>query len=216
MNLDKEFFRKACIGLFKKEINSKENTKELVLKQLLDSQLFDEAEMNEIENEMQNIIAFNNLVTLTCFIDGGVRLSQHGHAKKTVEQAASAFIVKNGEAILLKKSFEIPSFYGKDEIKTATSSHIAEYQALLSCLSAIKSVHPLPEHLNITVNTDSDIVFKQIQGHSATRPPVFRDLKAQIHEVMLSFQKVTVSYVPRECNMECDRLIKSVIGEERI
>lgn len=121
---------------------------------------------------------------LEIYIDGACK-GNPGHS------GIGVVIVKNGETIK-----NISHYIGNG------TNNIAEYTAL---------IHGLQECLNlkaehIKVNTDSELLFRQINKVYKVKHPNIIILYNQAIALMSGFKKVSVKHIPREQNSGADKL----------
>ena len=92
-------------------------------------------------------------------------------------------------------------------IGTATQN-VAEYQALIEGLKLARD-HGIER---IRVYMDSERVVDQMSGVSAVRQTQLRELREVARELVAEFASIRISWVPREMNVEADRLVKKALS----
>ena len=86
--------------------------------------------------------------------------------------------------------------------------NVAEYQALIEGLKLARD-HGIER---IRVYMDSELVVDQMSGVSAVRQTQLRELREVARELVAEFASVRISWVPREMNVEADRLVKKALS----
>ena len=86
--------------------------------------------------------------------------------------------------------------------------NVAEYQALIEGLKLARD-HGIQR---LRVYMDSELVVDQINGDSAVRQAHLNDLRETASNLKAQFKNIRVSWVPREMNVEADRLVKDALG----
>jgi probable phosphoglycerate mutase len=88
------------------------------------------------------------------------------------------------------------------------SHNVAEYRALIEGLNLAR-VHGVER---IRVYMDSELVVDQMNGVSAVKQPHLRELNEVAQKLVAQFASIRISWVPREMNVEADRLVKEALG----
>jgi len=89
------------------------------------------------------------------------------------------------------------------------TNNVAEYQALLHALRWA-TAHGATE---IAVFSDSELVVRQIEGRYKVKHPDLRPLYEQARILLTRFARARVAHVPREENVEADRLANRALDE---
>jgi len=104
---------------------------------------------------------------------------------------------------------EVSKFIG-----TATNN-VAEYTALIFGMEEVRNL----EAKEITINTDSELLAKQLGGEYKVKSSALKDLYAKVMQILKSFSEVRVNNIPREENKEADKLANKAIdnaGKKRV
>ena len=90
----------------------------------------------------------------------------------------------------------------------------AEYQALIFGLKKVKALAGgrKAKQTNVQCRLDSQLVVSQLNHEYQLKNPNIINLFVKVWNLMLDFQSVTFTHVPREQNQEADRLVKSVLN----
>lgn len=206
----KRFLTRSLFAVYK-ELLLEESTHELeeeVFRLAGDSSVYSDKEIMRNEKRLKEMKAILPYQKLTCHIDGSVLTwyenPQTKEGKKII--GSSAFIVKTeSEEVLMKQSFSIPKKYNEKD----TNSHIAEYQALVSCLRVLSIYHGKPKHLSLSIFSDSEVVVNQINMAVVTRSEEQRMLRDEALDYMKCFKNVDIQYTPRYYNKEADKMAKT-------
>jgi len=91
-------------------------------------------------------------------------------------------------------------------IGPATHS-VAEYQALIEGLRLARD----HEIQRIRVYMDSELVVDQVNGVSTVKQAHLKELHAVASGLVALFKSIRVSWVPREMNIEADRLVNDAL-----
>ncbi len=93
-------------------------------------------------------------------------------------------------------------------IGTATNN-VAEYTALIYALqeSLILGAHA------VTVNSDSELLCRQVNGSYKIKNPGIKVLFEQVAHLKDGFREITVRHIPREANRGADRLATQAVKE---
>lgn len=87
------------------------------------------------------------------------------------------------------------------------TNNIAEYTALIEALHAAKKLGAL----RLLIHTDSELMFKQIRGVYQVKAAQIKPLYEQVMGLLKNFTKVELKWVPREKNIDADRLAQGVL-----
>ena len=97
-----------------------------------------------------------------------------------------------------------------DYIGVATNN-VAEYQALIAGLEMALD-HGVR---SLIVYADSELVVRQLNGQYKVKEPTLRVLYEQAQRLLRELPDVQIKHVPREQNVEADRLVNSAIDAAR-
>jgi len=123
------------------------------------------------------------------YIDGAAK-GNPGHA------GIGVIICQNGQ--VLKNIF---NYIGK------TTNNVAEYTALIYALQ--EALLMRLEALN--VNTDSELLYRQIKKEYKVKNPAIILLYNQAMHLISGFKEVNLKYIPREENKGADKLANKAI-----
>jgi len=112
--------------------------------------------------------------------------------------AGAALIDHNGKSLA-----ELSRYLGR-----ATNNE-AEYQALLLGLGLALE----RKHASIVIQTDSELMAKQIKGSYRVKEPHLRSLFAKAHKLLEGFKHWDIKAVPRAQNRLADRLSNIAIDK---
>lgn len=172
--------------------------------------LLDNNDREFISKQMILIDSLYKSEDLTCHTDGSIRMSRG--SKTEIIGAGGAFVVKSQNKTIMKDSFPIPASYQIEDYIQRTSAPMAEYQAVLSAILSIKSAHPNPSIINLTIYTDAQTLYKQLNQESKTKHPILIAFRKKILLESSSFKSFTVVNVPRENNKEANRMCIKALG----
>jgi len=96
----------------------------------------------------------------------------------------------------------------KQHIGIATNNE-AEYYALLTALKLASGLGVE----RITVNSDSELLVKQIKGEYKVRSERIAQLHDAAMHLISSFKEFQIRHIPRELNMEADKLANEAVEE---
>lgn len=215
MKPSKKFLTHSLFAVYKELLLEKSDVQlEKELFELAeDSAVYSEKEIFDNKKRMEEMRKILPYKELHCEIDGSVLTWYDDPEEKTGKNliGSAGFIVRAEEEVLMKQSFSIPKKYAGQD----TTSHIAEYQALISCLRVLYIYHTKPEHLSLTIYSDSEVTVKQINMAVTTRKDYQRELRDEALYYMRQFKDVKLVYIPREQNKDADKLAKSNTIKER-
>lgn len=86
----------------------------------------------------------------------------------------------------------------------------AEYRAVIAALSKAKELGAL----ELDFYLDSELVVKQLKREYKVKNAELAPLFLQVHNLAVSFKKVTFQHVRREQNVEADRLVNSALDNK--
>ncbi len=130
-----------------------------------------------------------------------------GHLTARIDGASRGNPGPAGAGVLLErdgKKLAVESlFLGR------TTNNAAEYEALLAALR-LAARQPGGPH-RLTVLSDSELLVRQINGEYRVRDANLARYHREAVERMKSFARVVVRHVPREKNVEADRLANEAL-----
>jgi probable phosphoglycerate mutase len=96
---------------------------------------------------------------------------------------------------------------GFSEYIGETTNNIAEYQALLAALEYALSNH----YMRIHVQTDSELMARQIEGVYKVKSPGLKPLQERARQMIARLESFSIQHVPREANREADQLANQAL-----
>jgi len=87
------------------------------------------------------------------------------------------------------------------------TNNIAEYTALIVALQEALILRAD----KVWVNTDSELMCKQVNGEYAVKHENIKPLFAQVKHLITGFKFFQIAHVPREQNREADQLVRQVL-----
>ena len=89
-----------------------------------------------------------------------------------------------------------------------STHNVAEYRALIEGLELA-----LEREIQwIRVYMDSELVVEQMNSRSAVKEAHLQELHAVANALVAQFKSIRISWVPRELNVEADRLVNDALG----
>lgn len=175
--------------------------------------LFNEYEIELNKKEIEDIELIFKDKEFVCYVDGAVRVHYDDIENNTGKSiiASNAYVIVSESGNVIEDYFPIPTSYdGVD-----TNSHIAEYQALVSCLRVISIYHPNPQYASILINTDSKNMSHQMNMQMTVRKETMLKLRDEAFSYIKMFKNVEVRYCPRELNKRADQLARKGINQQK-
>jgi probable phosphoglycerate mutase len=96
---------------------------------------------------------------------------------------------------------------GFSEYLGEATNNVAEYQALLAALEYALRNH----YLRIHVQTDSELLARQIEGVYKVKSPALKPLQERAKQMIASLERFSIQHVPREQNQEADQLANQAL-----
>ncbi len=87
------------------------------------------------------------------------------------------------------------------------TNNIAEYTALIAALQEALIL----KADDVSVKTDSELMYKQVLGSYAVKHGNIKPLFDQVKHLMTGFKHFKIAHVPREENTEADALVRQVL-----
>jgi probable phosphoglycerate mutase len=87
------------------------------------------------------------------------------------------------------------------------TNNAAEYQALLAALEYALNNH----YLRIHVQTDSELLARQIEGVYKVKSPALKPLRQRAQQMIARLEQFSIQHVPREQNHEADQLANQAL-----
>lgn len=91
------------------------------------------------------------------------------------------------------------------------TNNVAEYRALILALEQSSGIVPLPEMLEVRM--DSELIVRQMQGKYKIKEPTLKLLASDVLKLIHNFDSVVFKHVPREQNKEADKLVNEAIDD---
>jgi ribonuclease HI len=89
------------------------------------------------------------------------------------------------------------------------TNNVAEYTAFMAALDEARALSAR----DITINTDSELLAKQLGGEYKVKNPVLKGFYERIIRVLDNFDKVVINNIPRQENKGADRLANKAIDD---
>jgi ribonuclease HI len=90
-----------------------------------------------------------------------------------------------------------------------TTNNVAEYRGLLAAL-AFAVEHG---HRDVRIRSDSELLIKQMRGEYRVKNPILQTLHEQARSLVSSLGHVVFEHIPRDRNVEADRLANLAMDE---
>lgn len=151
----------------------------------------------------------------TINIDGGLRLP----STQREGAAAAAFVLYESEHPIHKAAFPLKLYYDEDgcyqdEPGTLITSHIAEYEALNTCLRTLIHTNVNVHRIRLRIHTDSQVLYSQLKGQSRNRTPHLSRLMHESRYLISQFEDVEIIHVPREKNEFANELVQRCLDQQ--
>ena len=93
-----------------------------------------------------------------------------------------------------------------------TTNNVAEYTALIYGLqeAIIQKIK------NISINTDSELIYKQIKGEYKVKDANLKILNGLAKHLLTGFEKIEITHIPRENNKDADKLAVNAINKRPV
>jgi len=127
-----------------------------------------------------------------------------GGARGNPGPAAIGVVIRDSAGRLIKS-------YGKSIGNTTNNE--AEYRAVISALEKLKSIwgKKKTKNLSLEVNMDSELVVKHLNGEYKIEEERLFPLFIKIWNLKMDFGEIKFKHIPREKNMEADRLVNQAL-----
>jgi ribonuclease HI len=128
-----------------------------------------------------------------------------GGSRGNPGRAGVGFVICNEKGQELKKYGE---FLG-DKL----TNNEAEYGAVIIALKKFKALFggKLAENTEIEVRADSEFLVKQLNGEYKIQDEKIQKLFIELWNLRLDFKTMKFKHIPREKNMEADRLVNEAL-----
>jgi len=91
------------------------------------------------------------------------------------------------------------------------TNNVAEYYGLIAALDAARERGVK----RLRVESDSELLVRQMQGHYRVKSPDLRPLHERALKLSRAFEHFEIAHVPREKNREADRLVNRALDGEK-
>ena len=99
--------------------------------------------------------------------------------------------------------FQIGKYFGRD------TNNVAEYYALIAALDYAAN-HDIKR---LRVNSDSELLVRQMQGRYKVKSPDLRPLFERAAKIARTLEYFAIQHVPREMNRDADRLANDALDK---
>lgn len=200
MEENKEFIKKAIGAVYKEALLKEDKELEVLTLKIFEDYEWSEKEKTEIEDKLAQISKKHRKTTYTCYIDGAV------DNQLEEPRAGIGFVIYLDDKTFYKHQYELAETYTAEEVTQSTSSHIAEYQAMISLLRVMSEQVLNPELTNLKVYSDSEILVGQYYGEFRVTNPIQKKLRKKIFDLSKRFRSVEMQWIPREQNTIANQL----------
>lgn len=130
-----------------------------------------------------------------------------GGSRGNPGQAAYGFVLK-GPGI-------VPFEHG-ERIGIATNN-VAEYTATIEALKKLKSLvgSDKARKETVRVHADSELLVKQMNGEYKVKDANLKKLYMELHNIILDFDAVSFTHVPREENKKADAMVNQALDRDQ-
>lgn len=212
--ISKSLLKKSLTAIYKElllEEESKESkkTKEEIWVAISNKDFFTKEEIIKNQKEFNKLKKLVDEKEFVCYTDGALVVAYDDEDAKTGKKVhgGSAFVVYANDKVLFENSFSIPSKYGDKD----TNSHIAEYQAVISCLRVLSIYHDDPSIVTVTMHSDAEVLVNQMNQKFRVRDNAQRELKEEATELAGLFKEVKFVHIGREKNQRANELAKKSV-----
>jgi ribonuclease HI len=129
----------------------------------------------------------------------GLSIYIDGAAKGNPGPAGIGVVLRDADNALVKN---IDRFIG------IATNNVAEYTALITGMEEARKLKVKV----ITINTDSELIAKQLGGEYKVKSPALKDLYSKVSRLLDDFEYVSINNIPREKNKDADRLANKAIN----
>lgn len=92
-----------------------------------------------------------------------------------------------------------------------TTNNQAEYRAIIAALEEAAKLGAE----EVEVNLDSELVVKQVNGRYRVKKPALKPLHQQVKQLQSLLHNSTITYIPRQQNIEADNLANMALSKQR-
>ena len=203
MDTNKEFMKEAIKAVYKESLlKNNKDLKEMTIKVFEEAQLTNR-EKEILSKELKVLSDKFRKVHYECYIDGAVDNQSENF------RAGIGFVIYVEDKTFYKHKYELAEEYSVDDATQRTSSHIAEYQALISLLRVMSEQTLRPENTSLTVFSDSEVLVGQYTGDYRVTNPIQKELRKTTHKLSKRFKSVELKWIPREKNNIANQLAQN-------
>lgn len=113
-----------------------------------------------------------------------------------------------GAGVVIKENGQIVSQFGKYLGDTLTNNW-AEYEALILAIQEAMRLGFTDRHIEFRM--DSELIVRQMEGIYKVKDKNLKLQHAKVRELLLDFEHVHFTHIPREENSEADALVNEAI-----
>jgi ribonuclease HI len=113
-----------------------------------------------------------------------------------------------GAGVVIKENGQSVSQFGKYLGDTLTNNW-AEYEALILAIQEAKRLGFTDRHIEFRM--DSELIVRQMEGIYKVKDKNLKLQHAKVRELLLDFEHIHFTHIPREENSEADALVNEAI-----
>jgi ribonuclease HI len=133
-------------------------------------------------------------------VGGRISVYSDGAARGNPGPAGIGGIARDDRGALV---VEVSEYLGE------VTNNVAEYHALIRVLEECEG----RGYESVNVFTDSELVANQVAGGFKVKSRDLKPLNARVRALLEGYRLVQVEHIPREKNIECDRLANRAIDD---
>lgn len=203
MEKDKDFMKEAIKSVYKESLLKKNKNLERMAIEAFEKTQLTDTEKELLSNELRNLSNSFRQEEYECYIDGAV------DNQSEILRAGIGFAIYIDNKTFYKHQYELAEEYTAKELTQKTSSHIAEYQALISLLRVMSEQILRPENASLIVYSDSEVLVGQYSGEYRVTNPIQKELRKLTYNLSKRFKSVEVEWIPREKNTIANQLAQN-------
>ena len=200
MEENKEFIKKAIGAVYKESLLKEDEKLEALTLKTFEDYEWSEKEEKELKDELVRLSNKYRKKTYNCYIDGAV------DNQSEELRAGIGFVIYLDDKTFYKHQYKLAETYTAEEVTQSTSSHIAEYQAMISLLRVMSEQILRPELTTLKVYSDSETLVGQYYGEFRVTNPIQKKLRKKILDLSKRFRSVEMQWIPREKNIIANQL----------
>lgn len=198
----------ALTEVYKRSLLDEDDKLEEKVYQLLDDYDFTANERSILSEELKDINSRFKQEHYVCYIDGAV------DTQSEKVRAGASFVIYLNDDMFYKYKYKIPEEHQIKDFSQKTSSHIAEYQALVILLRTMRGRVLTPENTTLHIKTDSEVLYGQYYGEFRVSNDIQKSLRSEVFKLAKHFKSIDLEWIPREENKIANRLAQEMIGGE--